>query len=42
MVFEYENFFMFWEYVIGIDNGNYGRIEGIVFIGNNGILVVNC
>ena len=40
-VFEYENFSMLWEHATGIDNGNYGRTEGIAFIGNNGTLVVN-
>ncbi|WP_020532118.1 Gfo/Idh/MocA family protein [Flexithrix dorotheae] len=40
-VFEYENFNMLWEHAVGIDGGNYGRTEGIAFIGNNGTLVVN-
>lgn len=40
-VFEYENFNMLWEHAIGIDNGPYGKSEGIAFIGNNGTLVVN-
>lgn len=40
-VFEYENFNMLWEHATGIDNGNYGRTEGIAFIGNNGTMVVN-
>ena len=40
-VFEYENFNMLWEHATGIDNGNYGRTEGIAFIGNNGTLVLN-
>lgn len=40
-VFEYDNFNMLWEHATGIDNGNYGRTEGIAFIGNNGTLVVN-
>jgi len=40
-VFEYENFNMLWEHATGIDGGNYGRTEGIAFIGNNGTLVVN-
>ena len=32
---------MLWEHATGIDGGNYGRTEGIAFIGNNGTLVVN-
>jgi len=40
-VFEYEGFNMLWEHATGIDGGNYGRGEGIAFIGNNGTLVVN-
>ncbi len=40
-VFEYENFNMLWEHATGIDGGNYGRSEGIAFIGNKGTLVVN-
>ncbi len=40
-VFEYEDFTMLWEHATGIDNGPYGRGEGIAFIGNNGTLVVN-
>ncbi|MEM1136026.1 MAG: Gfo/Idh/MocA family oxidoreductase [Bacteroidota bacterium] len=40
-VFEYENFNMLWEHATGIDGGNYGKAEGIAFIGNNGTLVVN-
>lgn len=40
-VFEYENFNMLWEHATGIDGGNYGRTEGIAFIGNLGTLVVN-
>lgn len=40
-VFEYDNFNMLWEHATGIDNGNYGKTEGIAFIGNNGTLVVN-
>lgn len=40
-VYEYDNFNMLWEHAIGIDNGNYGRTEGIAFIGNHGTLVVN-
>ncbi len=40
-VFEYDNFNMLWEHATGIDGGNYGRTEGIAFIGNNGTLVVN-
>ncbi|MCB0578010.1 MAG: Gfo/Idh/MocA family oxidoreductase [Phaeodactylibacter sp.] len=40
-IFEYEDFTMLWEHAIGIDNGNYGRTEGIAFIGNHATLVVN-
>lgn len=40
-VFEYDGFNMLWEHGTGIDNGPYGRSEGIAFIGNNGTLVVN-
>jgi predicted dehydrogenase len=40
-VFEYDRFNMLWEHATGIDGGNYGRTEGIAFIGNNGTLVVN-
>ncbi len=40
-VFEYEDFNMLWEHALGIDGGNYGRTEGISFIGNQGTLVVD-
>lgn len=40
-VFKYSNFSMLWEHATGIDNGPYGRPEGIAFIGNYGTLVVN-
>jgi predicted dehydrogenase len=40
-VFEYESFNMLWEQATGIDMGNYGKSEGIAFIGNNGSLVLN-
>ncbi|MCB0838682.1 MAG: Gfo/Idh/MocA family oxidoreductase [Bacteroidetes bacterium] len=40
-IFKYENFSMLWEHATGIDSGNYGRREGIAFIGNNGTLVVD-
>jgi len=40
-IFEYDNFTMLWEHATGINGGNYGRTEGIAFIGNNGTLVVN-
>lgn len=40
-VFEYDNFNMLWEHATGIDNGNYGRTEGIAFIGNDATLVLN-
>jgi predicted dehydrogenase len=40
-VYKYQDFSMLWEHATGIDGGNYGRTEGIAFIGNNGTLVVN-
>lgn len=40
-IFQYDDFTMLWEHATGIDGGNYGRTEGIAFIGNNGTLVVN-
>lgn len=40
-VFEYDHFNMLWEHATGIDGGNYGKTEGIAFIGNNATLVVN-
>lgn len=40
-VFEYDGFNLLWEHASGIDGGNYGRTEGIAFIGNLGTLVVN-
>ncbi len=40
-VFEYEGFNMLWEHATGIDLGNYGKPEGISFIGNNGTLNLN-
>ena len=40
-VFEYDHFNMLWEHATGIDNGNYGKTEGIAFIGNAGTMVVN-
>lgn len=40
-VYKYKDFSMLWEHATGIDQGPYGRTEGISFIGNNGTLVVN-
>jgi predicted dehydrogenase len=40
-VFEYDDFNMLWEHSTSINSGNYGRGEGIAFIGNNATLVVN-
>lgn len=40
-VFQYDDFNMLWEHATGIDGGNYGRTEGIAFIGNDATLVVN-
>lgn len=40
-IYQYDGFNMLWEHATGIDNGNYGRTEGIAFIGNKGTLVVD-
>lgn len=40
-VYEFEDFNLLWEHATGINGGNYGKTEGIAFIGNNGTLVVN-
>lgn len=40
-IFQYDGFNMLWEHATGIDGGNYGKTEGIAFIGNNGTLVVH-
>lgn len=40
-LFEYEHFNLLWEHATGIDGGNYGKTEGIAFIGNNATMVVN-
>ncbi len=40
-IYEFEDFNLLWEHAVGIDGGNYGRYEGIAFIGNNATLVVN-
>jgi len=40
-VYQYDDFNMLWEHAVGIDGGNYGRPEGIAFIGNRGTLVVD-
>lgn len=40
-IFQYSDFSMLWEHATGIDQGPYGRREGIAFIGNNGTLVVD-
>ena len=40
-IFKYDDFTMIWEHAQGIDGGNYGKDEGIAFIGNKGTLVVN-
>jgi len=40
-IYEYDGFNMLWEHATGIDGGNYGRTEGIAFIGNNATLVLN-
>ncbi len=39
-VFEYDDFNMLWEHALGIDGGNYGKSEGIAFVGNKGTLVL--
>ena len=41
VIYEYDDFTMLWEHAMAIDNGPYGKSEGIAFIGNNGTLVVN-
>ena len=40
-LYEYESFNMLWEHATGIDGGNFGRTEGIAFIGNGATLVVD-
>jgi predicted dehydrogenase len=40
-IFEYDGYNMLWEHGTGIDGGNYGRTEGIAFIGNNATVVVD-
>ncbi len=40
-VYEYDGFNMLWEHATGIDGGNYGRTEGIAYIGNKATLVLN-
>lgn len=40
-LYQYDDFNMLWEHATGINNGPYGRSEGIAFIGNNGTLVLN-
>jgi predicted dehydrogenase len=40
-IYEYDHFSMLWEHGTGLDVGNYGRAEGIAFIGNDATLVVN-
>jgi predicted dehydrogenase len=40
-IFEYDGYNMLWEHGTGIDGGNYGRGEGIAFIGNDATLVVD-
>ncbi len=40
-IFEYENCNMLWEHALAIDGGNYGKTEGIAYIGNHGTLVLN-
>src|SRR5699024_5801627 len=37
----YDGFNLLWEHATGINQGNYGRTEGIAFVGNNGTLVVD-
>ncbi|MEZ4992767.1 MAG: Gfo/Idh/MocA family oxidoreductase [Saprospiraceae bacterium] len=40
-IYEFDSFNMLWEHGTGLDFGNYGRSEGIAFIGNDATLVVN-
>lgn len=40
-VYEFDGFNLLWEHAVGIDSGNYGRNEGIAFIGDNGTLILN-
>lgn len=40
-IYEYDGFNLLWEHATGIDGGNYGKTEGIAFIGNLATLVVH-
>ena len=40
-MYEFDDFNIQWEHVLGISSGPYNRDHGIAFIGNNGTLVVN-
>lgn len=42
VIYEYDDFLMVWEYVVGIGFGFFQCVYGVVFVGNNGILVVDC
>ena len=40
VLYEFDDFTMSWSHAVGIDNGFYGRQNGVGFVGNNGTLVV--
>ncbi|WP_297088284.1 Gfo/Idh/MocA family oxidoreductase [uncultured Draconibacterium sp.] len=40
VLYEFDDFSLSWSHAIGIDNGDYGRQNGVGFVGNNGTLVV--
>ncbi len=40
-LYEFDGFNMVWDSAMGIDNGSYGRLHGIAFIGNNGTLILD-
>ena len=40
-VYDFKDFIMIWEHTIGIGGGNYGRVHGMAYIGENGTLVLD-
>ncbi len=40
-IYEFDDFVLVWESAIGIGLGSYGREHGVVFLGENGTLVVD-
>jgi predicted dehydrogenase len=40
-VYDFKDFTMIWEHTIGIGGGNYGRVHGMAYIGENGTLVLD-